>query len=204
MPTDVFYRLGDEKRGRVYAALKKEFSRKLFYQASVKDIVEALHIARGSFYQYFDSLADSYFAVLEKETVDMHELFIRCFNACGRDLAATLERFGRDTAEQLFCEEKHMIYKSRYLCWTQELDEGWRLYRAKAAQKSPELCQQLALADTLGSDERMQHLKAVVHSLIRRVFEEGWDQETFLNRYSQHMEWIQKGVYQHGTHGNPV
>lgn len=58
MPTDTFNKLPEEKKLKVLLAAKKEFSRVSLKEASIKNIVEDAGIARGSFYQYFDSKED--------------------------------------------------------------------------------------------------------------------------------------------------
>ncbi len=58
MPTDTFMKLPIDKRKKVIASAKKEFSRVPFSEVSIKNIVEDAEIARGSFYQYFTSKKD--------------------------------------------------------------------------------------------------------------------------------------------------
>ena len=55
MPTDTFMKLSQEKKDEIVSAAKKEFSRVPFEETSIKNIVEEAKIARGSFYQYFES-----------------------------------------------------------------------------------------------------------------------------------------------------
>lgn len=58
MPTDTFMKLSEEKKQKVVKAAKKEFARVPFEETSIKNIVEEAGIARGSFYQYFESKED--------------------------------------------------------------------------------------------------------------------------------------------------
>lgn len=194
MPTDVFYRLSEEKRDRIYAVLLDEFSSKSLAEANVKSIVERLGIARGSFYQYFDDLNDSYFTVLEQETVDIHSLFMAVLHQSEGDIAQALDRFGEEAARVLFKERAYMVYKNRYLYWTPELDAAWQRYRWQAARHDPQKQAQIALQKQMGNDERIRFIKAVVHSLIQRLFQENWDEDAFLKHYRQYIEWIKKGV----------
>ena len=46
------------KKDKIIKAAKKEFARVPFEQTSIKNIVEDADIARGSFYQYFESKED--------------------------------------------------------------------------------------------------------------------------------------------------
>ena len=58
MPKETFVKLPEEKKDKIIKAAKKEFARVPFEQTSIKNIVEDADIARGSFYQYFESKED--------------------------------------------------------------------------------------------------------------------------------------------------
>ena len=58
MPKETFVKLSEEKKDKIIKAAKKEFARVPFEQTSIKNIVEDADIARGSFYQYFESKED--------------------------------------------------------------------------------------------------------------------------------------------------
>ena len=58
MPKETFLRLSEDKREKILSAAKKEFSRVTLEEVSIKNIVEDADIARGSFYQYFESKED--------------------------------------------------------------------------------------------------------------------------------------------------
>ena len=58
MPKETFLKLPEEKKNKIIKAAKKEFERAPFEQTSIKNIVEDAEIARGSFYQYFESKED--------------------------------------------------------------------------------------------------------------------------------------------------
>lgn len=58
MPKETFLNLSKEKQNKILNAAKKEFERASLEQASIKNIVEEAGIARGSFYQYFESKED--------------------------------------------------------------------------------------------------------------------------------------------------
>ena len=58
MPKETFLKLPEEKKNKIIKAAKKEFERVPFEQTKKKNIVEDAEIARGSFYQYFESKED--------------------------------------------------------------------------------------------------------------------------------------------------
>lgn len=57
---------------------------------NVTNIVKALGIARGSFYQYFDDLDDCYFTVLKEATGQVHHVFFDLLEKNHHDPEATL------------------------------------------------------------------------------------------------------------------
>ena len=58
MPKETFLKLPNEKKEKIIKAAQKEFERVPIEEASIKNIVEDAEIARGSFYQYFESKED--------------------------------------------------------------------------------------------------------------------------------------------------
>lgn len=192
MPTDVYRRLSEEKRSRIYEALRDEFTRKPLGEASIKSIVETLGIARGSFYQYFEGLNDAYFTVLSKETVDMHGLWLDALRRKNGSMEGALQLFGKEAARALFEQRAYTVYKNRYLNWTAALESAWQKWQAAQQGAQEEGAQ--GFAAQMARDERSQFIKAVVHSLIRRLFAENWDRETFLAHYRQYIQWMMKGV----------
>ena len=60
MPKPTFFNLPQDKRDRIIDAAITEFGSKPFQKASIAEIIEKADIPRGSFYQYFEDLADLY------------------------------------------------------------------------------------------------------------------------------------------------
>ncbi len=75
MPTETFFKLPEEKKKRIVEAAIKEYTRVSAEEASIKNIVENAGIARGSFYQYFESKYDLLNFILKKD-FEMIENFI--------------------------------------------------------------------------------------------------------------------------------
>jgi len=66
MPKNTFYNLPEEKKEKIIAAAKEEFTIFPLYKARVSNIISKAGIPRGSFYQYFVDLEDLYFYVIDK------------------------------------------------------------------------------------------------------------------------------------------
>ena len=64
MPSDVFFNLKSDKQTKIINSAIIEFTSFPFDEVQVKRIVEAAGIARGSFYQYFEDIADLFKYIL--------------------------------------------------------------------------------------------------------------------------------------------
>ncbi len=74
MPTDTFENLSEEKKQKIIASAKKEFTRVPLEKVSIKNIVEQAEIARGSFYQYFNSKEDLLLYIVKNQK---EQLFLK-------------------------------------------------------------------------------------------------------------------------------
>ncbi len=187
MPKDTFNNLPVDKKERVLSVLKKIFKEKPFQEVTVKEIVEELGIARGSFYQYFEDLEDAYFTILENEVVDIHMIFMKMFIKYKMNLKPALEEYGKEISNILFEKESYMIYMNRYLYWDESLSRRWDEIHNYHAQ---------VFTDDITSlnGEEMHYVKAVIHSLIKRNYRERWTKEEFMKKYNQYVNWIIGGV----------
>ena len=68
MPKETFLKLSKEKQQKVINAAKKEFARAPIENVSIKNIVQDADIARGSFYQYFESKEDLLIYILRENS----------------------------------------------------------------------------------------------------------------------------------------
>lgn len=188
MPKKTFYNLSDEKKEKIIEVLKKNFEQKTIFEANVKEIVEELQIARGSFYQYFVDLEDSYFFILDMETIDVHKLFLKVLKENDHDTVKALEDYGEMVSEIIFSKEAYNLYKNKYLYWNSELEENWKKYKEEDVNKN-----EISKLDELNT-EKMKFIKAIVHDLIKRNFKEQWSKEVFLEHYKICMKWIREGI----------
>lgn len=188
MPKATFLNLGEEKRRAVLEALIDEFEARPLHEATVAHIIEKLGIARGSFYQYFESLTESYFYVLQQEIIETHALFLKLYKTHEGDLIEALEAYGEALAREFFQSRHYALYKNRYLYWTASLEKEWRIYLSRGRQNPDSW-------EAMQGSEQMQFVKALIHSLIQRLFLEGWDAGTFLKHYHRYIQWIKGGIY---------
>lgn len=198
MPKEVFFNLSDEKRDKITSVLREEFRSKPFCKVNVKDIVEKAGIARGGFYQYFENLEDAYFTILNKETVDVHELFMKIFLLKDKNIILVLKEYATEVADILFDKDNYMIYKNRYLYWNEDLNCSW-MSSHKSFDKSFSQMSDSKLIDL----EKIYFVKSVIHSLIERLFREGWSKEEFIEKYLKHLNYLDKGV-SYGNNGEYI
>lgn len=191
MPKDTFYNLNKEKQERIIACLKEVFKNKTIFEANVKEIVEKLDIARGSFYQYFEDLEDAYFMLLDLETVDIHKLFAKILQKNSYEVFSSLEEYGEQLRGILFLPENYSIYKNKYLYWTPDLEKEWKDYKRKQKSTHPNLEKR---EESLIQKEEMHFIKAVVHNLIQRMYLEEWSEEEFSIHFKQYLHWLKEGV----------
>ncbi len=71
MPTETFLKLSEDKKNKIIESAKKEFSRVPIEEVSIKNIVEDAEIARGSFYQYFESKQDVLLYLIDSKMKDV-------------------------------------------------------------------------------------------------------------------------------------
>ena len=105
MAKDTFENLKTDKKEKVLIVLKKIFQEKPFQEVTVKEIVEELGIARGSFYQYFDDLEDAYFTVLNVEVTDIHKLFMKLLYEKKGNLEIALLEYSELISDILFAPD---------------------------------------------------------------------------------------------------
>ncbi|NLD27034.1 MAG: TetR/AcrR family transcriptional regulator, partial [Acholeplasmataceae bacterium] len=95
MPTPTFKNIAYEKKVRILISAYNEFSRVPISKALISNIVQEALIARGSFYQYFESLEDLFGEVLNhlygKKTKSL-KLFLESSN--GDVFQALKTKFG--------------------------------------------------------------------------------------------------------------
>lgn len=194
MPKQTFYNLSVDKKEHIINALKKEFEVYPIFEASVASIIKRAGISRGSFYQYFEDLEDSFFTILELEIVEIHDLFIDLIKKEKGNLFSALKLYGNYIAAEIFKPKKYNIYKNRYLYWNRELDEKWKKFRKQRVNSSFNGQMQLNSKDYALNRDAINFLSAIIKDLIENLFVKEWDKETFLQKYDQYIYWIEYGL----------
>ena len=187
---ETFIKLNPEKKTRIEDAILNEFKEHPLNKASVKNIIEKAQIPRGSFYQYFDDIEEAYFYILNKYTKDTHLIFIEIMKE-GKSFQEVLKEYGRAIADEVFDENKISLYKYRFLFWNDSLERGYRDFSLRENSSDIKM---VVPSEMLEDKEKGMFIKAIVHDLIRRAFNEQWNKEKFIEIYSIHCAWIMGGI----------
>lgn len=188
MPSNTFYNLSEEKRDRIINSLQKTFAKKSIHEATVKEVVTDLNIARGSFYQYFEDIEDAYFMILDIKTVDIHKLFQTILRENDFKIFTSLEIYAKELSGILFEEENYSIYRNRFLNWSMQLESSWQKYKNDHSSSTD------FYGEAFENKEATHFIKALVHDLIERNYINGWSREEFLKRFKQYIEWLKGGI----------
>lgn len=111
MPKDTFIKLPEEKKNKIIEAAKKEFSRVSIQEASIKNIVEEAKIARGSFYQYFDSKEDLLKYILNSDVDTMNAVIINALKQSNGDIFKTFIKLYDFVVQKIWDKEDFEFHK---------------------------------------------------------------------------------------------
>lgn len=111
MPTETFLKLSDEKKRKIIEAGKEEFSKVNVAEASIKNIAEKAGIARGSFYQYFESKRDLLFYILSENRDTIGESIDNIIENSNGDIFTTYLGLYDDMIEKCFNNMNQDIYR---------------------------------------------------------------------------------------------
>lgn len=115
MPTVTFYNLKEEKKNAIIAAVKKEFSRIDLIDMSVKNIVEDAKIARGSFYQYFESREDLIEYIINMEFEEEERIYLNMIKEYNNDIFEATYKFLNLLIDIQSQNAKYFVHLFQYL-----------------------------------------------------------------------------------------
>ena len=115
MPKETFLKLSNEKQQKVLDAAKKEFARVPIEYVSIKNIVEDADIARGSFYQYFESKEDLLVYLLKEKAEQVSNKVKEKFQETDGDLFETYIFLYDMAIENFMKKEDEDLYKQIFI-----------------------------------------------------------------------------------------
>lgn len=115
MPKETFLKLSNEKQQKVLDAAKKEFARVSIENVSIKNIVEDADIARGSFYQYFESKEDLLVYLLKEKAEQVSNKVKEKIQETDGDLFETYIFLYDMAIENFMKKEDEDLYKQIFI-----------------------------------------------------------------------------------------
>lgn len=79
VPSQTFLNLDNEKKNKLIAAARDEFSNHLYSDVSINQIINTAKIPRGSFYMYFNDKDDLFEYLIDIDKNKLHEVTKECF-----------------------------------------------------------------------------------------------------------------------------
>lgn len=112
MPKETFMKLPEEKKEKILKAAKKEFARVPFSETSIKNIVEDAGIARGSFYQYFETKEDLLEYIISNHAMMVNKSTEETFYKTNGDIFEVFISIYDHVLSQCKEEEEFRLYKN--------------------------------------------------------------------------------------------
>ena len=180
MAKTTFNNLDKEKKEKIYDSLKEFFEEEELKNINVSGIVKKLGIARGSFYQYFEDLEDSYFTVLKRETGEIHHKFFNLYKENNKNLDVTLKAYRDYLAEELFDKNLKKLYRAKFFIFENSFMLHGKEY----------------LLSHLSNEEYhlILYIMAVFHELIKENITRDYDKEKFLTVCNIYINWLLGGI----------
>lgn len=180
MAKKTFENLEKEKKEKIYERLKEFFEEEDLKNINVSGIVKKLNIARGSFYQYFEDLEDSYFTVLKKETGEIHHKFFNLYKENKEDMGKTLKAYRDFLATELYDKNLKNLYRPKFFIF----ENSFMLHGKNF------------LREHLSDDfyHKMTYIMAVFHELIKESITSDYDKEKFLEVCNLYINYLLGGI----------
>lgn len=180
MAKKTFENLEKEKKEKIYERLKEFFEEEDLKNINVSGIVKKLNIARGSFYQYFEDLEDSYFTVLKKETGEIHHKFFNLYKENKEDMGKTLKAYRDFLATELYDKNLKNLYRPKFFIF----ENSFMLHGKNF------------LREHLSDDfyHKMTYIMAVFHELIKESIRSDYDKEKFLEVCNLYINYLLGGI----------
>lgn len=198
MPKDTFLKLSKEKQKKVIDSAKQEFARVPIEEVSIKNIVEQAGIARGSFYQYFESKEDLLIYILRenvenisqklKEEIieskgNLFDIYVNLY-----DLA--IENFVENDEQKLFKQIFENIRTS---------DEN--IFQIVRKSKPKKIHEYYELIDTtnlkIENNEDLELICEILNGVVQRAVVKSFkkeNKEQVKKEFLRQMEFIKNGI----------
>lgn len=180
MAKNTFENLDKDKKEKIYDSLKEFFEEEDLKNINVSGIVKKLGIARGSFYQYFEDLEDSYFTLLKRETGEIHHKFFNLYEENKEDMGVTLRAYRDFLTSELYDKNLKALYRPKFFLFENSFMVSGKNF----------LRQHLSPV----SYQKILYIMAVFHQLIKESITSDYDKEKFLEVCNLYINWLLGGI----------
>ncbi len=199
MPTDTFMKLPQEKKEKIIIAAKKEFARVPIAEVSIKNIVSEAEIARGSFYQYFESKQDLLIYMMQNQVNIVKNKMEEALRKNKGDIFETFIMIYDYMVEQCVNKQDGQFYKKIF----ENIKAGEEtLFIPKPPEESTEKFYNVyQLVDTsklkLHKAEDLQLIIKMLHAITRAALAynaKTQDKEKARNDYIKQLQYLKEGT----------
>ncbi len=122
MPKELFFNIDQKKRKKIMLSALKEFSNKIYTEASINKIVQNADISRGSFYQYFEDKQDIYFYAVDSIFIKKSYSYIKKLVAdSNNDIYDIFRKFFKFNLQLITESEYSEFFKNLFLSLNYEI-----------------------------------------------------------------------------------
>ncbi|MDY3117986.1 MAG: TetR/AcrR family transcriptional regulator [Peptoniphilus sp.] len=180
MAKATFEHLEATKKRRLTDGLRRFFEETPVEDINVSNVVKAIGIARGSFYQYFEDVDDCYFTVLKDATGHVHHAFFDLLEKNHHDPGATLRAYQSFLIEALYDQNLRNLYRPQFLVFEKSaLSHGKNFIKQHYGESE---------AHTIF------YMMAVFHELIKDSMIEDYSRERFQDVSSEYIDYLLEGI----------
>lgn len=198
MPKDLFFQISEEKKNRIIEAAIKEFSYRMYAEASINQIIKESCISRGSFYQYFEDKDDLYFYIVNMVVNETSYTFLKKFVAAEPQNIFSIYKALFIYNLQLMSDKKYKnFFKNMYLGMDyqlqQKLKEIFNTIRQEMLKDKMNEIIRKSGYDILIFEELMNILELINRDLLMQYISGQQDKGCIMKKYEMRIEIL------HGT-----
>ena len=171
---ELFLKLDDEKQKRIVEAGIEEFSRKLFADASINQIIKNAGIARGSFYLYFEDKLDFYCYLLDTIFENRTLAFvIELFQTKQLDFLGFFREVFKFNLELLNKDEHKQFFRNMYLGINKEVKIYFDSKRQKVRDGLIQRASHMIPEQLRGKPKRLNELINIIQLIQGDLYIQG-------------------------------
>ena len=198
MPTETFMNLSKEKQRKIIHAAKKEFARVSLPEVSIKNIVEEAGIARGSFYQYFETKEELLQYITQSGLKELEENMKKIIESTKGDIFEVFLSIYDKMIEKCFSHEDGELYRN--ILMNLKASQG-TLFEKMHRNKKDIIQEYIHLVDTsklkIEKEQDLDTIFHILYALTRVALTTLYrypSREEAREEYQKQLEYIKYGI----------